>query len=82
MSQRINDPEGFYRTLVLITPLMLTLLALHYCKPSLYWDSTQTKFLRDLIGDRAVDALGYVAVLLYYLGMLLIWLTNFSGLRL
>jgi|GEM_PF-3463314 len=81
MSRTINDPEDFYKVLTLSIPLMLLLLALHYWKPSLYWNSVRTTNLRNLIGDRAVDVLGYAVILIYYSGMFIIWLTNFSGLK-
>lgn len=81
MSRRINAPEDFYKVLILSIPLMLPLLALHYWKPRLYWDSERTTNLRNLIGDHAVYVLGYATILIYYLGMFIIWLTNFSGLQ-
>lgn len=76
MSQNINKPEDFYRFIALVTPLMLGLLALHYWKPSCYWNSPQTTNLRNLIGDRAVDVLGYAVVILYYLLIFKVWLSH------
>ena len=78
MSRTINNPEDFYQVLTLSTPLMLSFLALHYWKPSLYWNSSRTTNLRNLIRDRAADVLGYAIVLIYYLGMFIAWLTSFS----
>lgn len=77
MSRTINNNlEDFYQLLILSTPLMLSLLALHYWKPSLYWNSSRTINFRNLVGDRAADALGYAIPLTYYLGMFIIWLTD------
>lgn len=76
MSHRINEPEDFYRLIALVTSLLLSLLALHYWKPSFYWNSKRTANLRNLIGDRAVDVLGYVIIVTYYLMMFVIWLAT------
>jgi len=52
MSHDINKAKDFLKIIPFVILLFLLLLALHYWKPSFYWNSFQTTTVRNLIGDR------------------------------
>lgn len=62
MTHEIKKLEDFLKIIPVVILLFLLLLALHYWKPSFYWNSFRTTTVRNLIGDRGTDILGYVAI--------------------